>query len=76
MLAPIYICPKCGETWHIVQHEEVDCDRDEIYQFMICSICFSEVTPKITEQGHQVWHILTEEEMEEEMNTPLSIEEL
>ncbi len=68
MFAPIYICPKCGETWHVEQAEVFDTDQDEIYQFMVCQKCGSEVKP-LLHDGHQVVHPLTDEEMFFEMQS-------
>ena len=68
MFAQIYICPIHGETWHIQQAEEIDTDNDEVYQFMACDKCGSEVKP-LLHDGHQVVHPLTDEEMFFEMQS-------
>lgn len=62
MFAPIFICPTHGETWHVEHAEEFDTEQDEIYQFIVCQKCGSEVKPLIHE-GHHVCHMLTDEEM-------------
>jgi len=55
MLVPIYICPNCGDIdeTQIYYHEEIDCDRDEIYPMHLCEKCHREVKLKKTDAGLQ-----------------------
>lgn len=68
MFAPIYICPKHGETWHVEHAETIDTDHDEIYEYIVCDKCGSEVKPLLHE-GHQVVHPLTDDEIFWELQT-------
>lgn len=63
--APIYDCPTCGEVWKVSSHEEIDCDRDEIYTHMVCDVCGREVCEKLID-GTPCYHALTEEEIIDE----------
>jgi hypothetical protein len=66
MFALIYICPTHGETWHVERTETCDTENDEVYEFMVCSICGLEVKP-LMRDGVQICHALTDEEMFWEM---------
>ena len=68
MFAQIYICLKHGETWHVEHIEEIDTEQDEVYQFVVCSKCGSEVKPLLHE-GHNVVHVLTDDEIFWEMQS-------
>ena len=62
MLAHVYNCPKCGEVWQIEIATEIDCDNDDIYEYPVCSTCYSEVTQKTT-GGVPCMHELSDEEL-------------
>lgn len=64
MFAPIFTCPKCGDTWHVRTVEIIDADRDEVFEDHQCDQCGSSVRPKVVD-GLPVWHPLTEEEIDE-----------
>lgn len=66
MLAPIYICPEHGETWHAERADEIDTQNDDVYTFMVCPKCYREVRP-LLQDGHQVFHAMTDEEIFWEM---------
>ena len=66
MFALVYVCPTHGEVWHVERTETCDTENDEVYEFMVCSVCGLEVRPLIRD-GIQVVHPLTDEEMFLEM---------
>ncbi len=68
MFAPLYTCPTHGETWHVQRVEEIDTERDDIYEFVVCEKCGHSVTP-LLHDGHHVVHVLSDEDMFWEMQS-------
>jgi len=48
-LFAVYECPKCGDVLEdkVFLHEDIDIEKDRIYQAMLCEQCFSEVRAKL-----------------------------
>lgn len=63
-LVQIYTGCKCGETWRVNAVEEIDIERDEIYQILYCEVCGSNNLTEKKENGIPCMHILTSEEHE------------
>lgn len=61
MFAQIFTGCKCGETWHVEIVEDIDTERDEIYEYPVCTKCNQPVHPNMID-GHPCYHALTEEE--------------
>lgn len=66
MFAPLFECSEHGRVWRVFEHNEIDSDRDEIYEYECCEICYRAVTPVLVD-GKPLLHALTDEEMEIEL---------
>lgn len=66
MFAPLYNCAKCGNTFNVTTVECIDTENDEVWDEVVCATCYGYVTP-IMRDGQQIHHVLTPEEMEDEM---------
>lgn len=68
MFAPLFKCPKCGEVWRVSIQEECEYEYDEIYEIAMCEQCGStDLTPIKDEKGKPVVHLLTDDEVSDEM---------
>lgn len=72
--ANLYKCQKCGETWRVEHHEEIDTDNDDVYEILFCLNCGSQVNePILDAHGRQTVHVLTESEIEDEQSLYTSL---
>ena len=66
MLTPMFKCPKCGPVWRVDSSEIIDEANDEAYPANSCLTCGSGPLPLLYEDGLQVMHEMTFEEMQDE----------
>ena len=61
--AYIYNCPNCGEIINVRINEEINIEKDKIYEFPVCSVCNHEVTQIKDNKGRPKFRPLTDEEI-------------
>ncbi len=65
MFAQIYLC-NCpgGETWEVESVQQIDHERDDVWEELVCSNCGSaHLKPKLGNDGRAVMHILSDEDV-------------
>ncbi len=62
--AQVYIGCKCGETWQVARHAEIDSEKDKTIEILYCTICNTPVTGEKMNDGVPEMHALTQEDHE------------